>query len=70
LDARIADTYAKATDAANKNSLYNPYIKAFRWSSDRLSNEGGVIAFVTDSGWLDGNNTDGFRKILEKEFTK
>ncbi len=70
LDSRIASTYAKATDATNKNSLYDSYIKAFRWSTDRLDPEhGGVIAFISNSGWLDGNNTDGFRKTLEKEFT-
>ncbi|MBI5964676.1 MAG: DEAD/DEAH box helicase [Chloroflexi bacterium] len=70
LDSRIANTYAKATDATNKNSLYDSYIKAFRWSTDRLDPEhGGVIAFISNSGWLDGNSADGFRKTLEKEFT-
>lgn len=70
LDERIADTYAKATDATNKNSLYDSYIKAFRWSTDRLDPEhGGVIAFVSNGAWLDGNSTDGFRKVLEKEFS-
>lgn len=69
LDNRIANTYAKAADATNKNSLYNSYIKAFRWSSDRLSNEGGIVAFITDGGWIDNKATNGFRKVLEKEFT-
>jgi len=70
LDARIASTYAKATDATNKNSLYDSYIKAFRWSTDRLDPEhGGVIAFVSNGAWLDGNAQDGFRKTLEKEFS-
>lgn len=70
LDARISSTYAKATAATNKNSLYDSYIKAFRWSTDRLDPiHGGVIAFVSNGAWLDGNSADGFRKILEKEFT-
>jgi len=70
LDARIANTYAKETDATNKNSLYDSYIKAFRWSTDRLDPEhGGIIAFVSNGAWLDGNSADGFRKGLEKEFT-
>lgn len=70
LDSRIANTYAKATDATNKNSLYDSYIKAFRWSTDRLDPEhGGVIAFISNGGWIDGNSADGFRKTLEKEFT-
>ena len=39
LDKRITDTYAAETNATNKNSLYDAYIKAFRWSSDRLDKE-------------------------------
>lgn len=71
LDARIAETYAKATHATNKNSLYDSYIKAFRWSTDRLDKaQGGIIAFVSNGAWLDGNSADGFRKTLEKEFDK
>lgn len=70
LDSRIASTYAKATDATNKNSLYDSYIKAFRWSTDRLDpKHGGIIAFVSNGAWLDGNSTDGFRKSLEREFS-
>ncbi|MBL7808446.1 MAG: DEAD/DEAH box helicase [Saprospiraceae bacterium] len=70
LDARIAATYAAATDATNKNSLYDSYIKAFRWASDRLDpKHGGIIAFVSNGAWIDGNATEGFRKCLEKEFS-
>lgn len=69
LDARIANTYAKSSNSTNVNSLYDSYIKAFRWSSDRLDNNGGIISFISNGAWLDGNSTDGFRKCLEKEFT-
>jgi predicted helicase len=70
LDARISNTYAKLTDATNKNSLYDSYIKAFRWSTDRIdAKHGGIIAFVSNGAWLDGNSTDGFRKAVEKEFS-
>jgi predicted helicase len=69
LDQRIANTYAKATEATNKNSLYDSYIKAFRWSSDRLGKNGGVICFVSNGAWIDGNAQDGFRKVLEQEFS-
>jgi len=70
LDARIANTYAKATEATNKNSLYDSYIRAFRWSTDRLDPQhGGVIAFVSNGAWIDGNSSDGFRKTIEKEFS-
>lgn len=69
LDSRIEKTYAKESAAGLNKSLYDAYIKAFRWSSDRLDKDGGVIAFVSNGAWLDGNSTDGFRKSLEKEFS-
>jgi predicted helicase len=69
LDKRIASTYANATAAANKNSLYDSYIRSFRWSSDRLDKSGGIIAFVTNGGWLEGNSADGFRKVIKDEFS-
>jgi predicted helicase len=69
LDQRIADTYAKQSSAGLNKSLYDAYIKAFRWSTDRLDKTGGIIAFVSNGAWLDGNSTDGFRKSIEKEFT-
>ncbi|CAN5386106.1 DEAD/DEAH box helicase family protein [soil metagenome] len=70
LDARIANTYARESTAGLNKSLYDAYIKAFRWSTDRLDPiNGGVIAFVSNGAWLDGNSTDGFRKTIEKEFS-
>ncbi|PGH39058.1 MAG: helicase, partial [Candidatus Nephrothrix sp. EaCA] len=69
LDSRIADAYAKQSTAGLNKSLYDAYIKAFRWSTDRLDKTGGIICFVSNGGWIDGNSTDGFRKTLEKEFT-
>lgn len=69
LNKRIEDTYAKASNAGLNKSLYDAYIKAFRWSSDRLGDNDGVIAFVSNGAWIDGNSTDGFRHCLEKEFS-
>lgn len=69
LDRRIAATYAKESKATSVKDLYNSYFKAFRWASDRLDKEGGIIAFITNSGWLEGNDAAGFRKCLEKEFS-
>jgi len=70
LDARIADTYAAESTATLQNSLYDSYMKAFRWSTDRLDpKHGGIIAFVSNGAWLDGNSSDGFRKIVDKEFS-
>lgn len=71
LDKRIADTYAKETNATNKNSLYDSYIKAFRWASDRIADnpDGGIVAFISNGSWIDGNAQDGFRACLESEFS-
>lgn len=70
LDSRVAETYVKNTNATNKNSLYDTYIKAFRWASDRLDPvNGGIIGFITNGIWLDNASMDGFRKCLEKEFS-
>lgn len=68
LNQRIEKTYAAET-TASKKSLYDVYIKAFRWSSDRLDQSGGIIAFVSNGSWIDGQATDGFRKCLEQEFS-
>lgn len=69
LDGRISKTYAALTKATNKNSLYDSYFKAFRWATDRLGKDGGVVAFVSNGAWIDGNAQDGFRKSIEEEFT-
>ncbi len=70
LESRIAETYVAQSSAGLNKSLYDAYIKAFRWSTDRLDPEnGGIIAFVSNGAWLDGNSTDGFRKSVGKEFS-
>lgn len=69
LDNKIKDTYAKYSKATLKNSLYDSYIRAFRWASDRI-NEEGIISFVTPLSWVDGFATDGMRKVLTDEFSK
>ena len=70
LDAQIARCYADKSTANNKNSTYDTYIKAFRWSTDRLAkDEGGIISFISNGSWLNGNAQDGFRQCIEQEFT-
>jgi predicted helicase len=69
LDGRIRDTYAALTEAQNKNGLYNSYLRAFRWASDRIGDDGGVVAFVTNGGWLDGNTGAGVRRSFASEFS-
>jgi len=69
LDSRVESTYARNSKATSVKALYDSYIKAFRWSTDRLDKTGGIICFVSNGAWLDGNGMDGFRKAIEKEFS-
>jgi predicted helicase len=68
LDAAIADTYASRSTATLKNSLYDSYIRAIRWATDRIKDQG-IIGFVTNGGFIDGNTADGLRKTLADDFT-
>ena len=69
LEQRIAETYVKqAGKMVSKKSLYDSYIKAFRWASDRL-NDQGVIAFVSNAGWIDTAASCGMRRCLQQEFS-
>jgi predicted helicase len=67
LDGRVNDTYGRASKATLKNSLSDPYIKAIRWASDRIGSEG-IVAFITNSGFIDGLACDGMRKHLSEDF--
>lgn len=68
LDQRIAETYAAKSTAVNKNSLYDSYLRAFRWATDRIGDQG-VVAFVSNGGWIDGNTADGIRLSMAEDFT-
>jgi predicted helicase len=67
LDNRIESTYVAKSSAALSKGVYDSYIRAIRWASDRIG-DAGVIAYVSNAGWIDGNTTDGLRKCLAEEF--
>ncbi|MBR5949873.1 MAG: DEAD/DEAH box helicase [Actinomycetaceae bacterium] len=76
LDARISETYAQRSTAMLSKGLYDSYVRAIRWASDRLGKDAdepdkrrGIIGFVTNAGWLDSNSADGLRKCLAEEFS-
>ena len=73
LDQRIAETYVAGTKARNKNVLYDSYVRAFRWASDRIAGPDGagrgVIGFVSSGGWLKNLSFNGFRRSLCDEFS-
>lgn len=68
LDERIRTTYAARSVATNKNALYDSYIRAIRWSSDRVKDRG-VIGFITNGAFVESNTADGLRKCLADEFS-
>ena len=67
LDADIRSTYAHASNAGLKRNLYDSYVRAFRWASDRIGDHG-IIGFVTNGSWIDSTALDGLRKTLDAEF--
>lgn len=68
LDSRIDETYASRSSASLTKSLYDSYIRAIRWASDRIGARG-VVGFVTNGGFIDSNSADGLRKTLHQEFS-
>lgn len=68
LDAAIRDTYAARSTAINKNSLYDSYIRAIKWATLRIRDRG-IVAFVTNGGFLDSNTADGMRRTLSEDFS-
>ena len=63
LDRQIQETYAEASTATNKTALYDPYVKAIHWALDRVETDG-IVAFVTNHNFIDGQAFDGMRKHL------
>ena len=68
IERRVAETYAAHSTATNKNSLYDTYKMAIRWASDRIGDRG-IVAFVTNGSWIDGNVDSGVRACLADEFS-
>ena len=69
LDQRVSGTFARDSKATNKNLLSDPYVKAIRWASDRIGDQG-IVAFVTNNSFLDGISFDGMRKHLYQDFNR
>ena len=67
LDLRVGSTYRARSTANLTKALNDSYIRAFRWASDRIGDQG-VVCFVTGGGWLVGSATDGMRRCLVDEF--
>ena len=69
VDQRIRETYTQASTAQNLHKQYDMYKRFIRWASDRLDDDG-IIGFVSNSGFLDARQDDGFRKVISQEFNE
>ena len=72
---RIEETYVKVKlkDTHIKRALYDYYVHAIRWASDRIGDpksddNDGIFAFITNGGYIDSKSGAGLRKCLIKEF--
>ena len=70
IDRQVQQRYAEPSSATKLSALYDPYVRAIRLASDRIqsSEHGGIVAFVTNGGFIDSNAFDGFRKAVAEEF--
>lgn len=66
IDKRIKETFIKHS-TAQKTKVYDMYARFYRWSMDRLD-DNGIIAFVTNRSFIDSRTFDGFRKCVQDEF--
>lgn len=68
LESRIKETYVAKTYTTMKGSLYDSYKMAIRYCSDRIGENGGIIGFITNGSFIEGNADSGLRACLGQEF--
>jgi predicted helicase len=69
IDSRVSRTYAKDSAATLSTKLWDPYVKAFRWATDRIR-EHGIVCFVSNSSFVHQNSFDGMRKHLSRDYSR
>lgn len=70
IDERIKETYVRDSKATLKTQLYDAYVRFFRWASDRLAGQDGIVCFISNNSFFDQISFDGMRKHLLKDFTQ
>ncbi|MEH2105370.1 type ISP restriction/modification enzyme [Nostoc sp.] len=68
IDKLIKNTYVKYSKAQNNIVVYDMYTRFMRWATDRLS-QNGILAFITNSSFIDARTFDGLRKVVGDEFS-
>ena len=67
LDDQIENTYVKKSTAKASHAVYDSYIRAIRWASNRIDKKG-IIGFITSNSYIDARSLDGLRSCLHAEF--
>ena len=70
VDDKISRTYIKDSNATLRTQLYDPYVRFFRWATDRLKKENGIVCFVSNNSFIDQRAFDGMRKHLSEDFQR
>ncbi|MCC6613210.1 MAG: N-6 DNA methylase [Anaerolineae bacterium] len=70
IDKRVAETYVKDSQATLRMQLYDPYVKFFRWATDRLEGRDGIVCYVSNNSFVDQIAFDGMRQHLLEDFTR
>ncbi|MBN8637624.1 MAG: N-6 DNA methylase [Anaerolineae bacterium] len=70
IDERVRETYVRDSKATLRSKLFDPYIRFFRWASDRLQNRDGIVCYVSNNSFADQATFDGMRKHLLQDFTR
>jgi predicted helicase len=68
LDDELRKTYTARSSSSSRFKQYDSYIRAIKWATLRIQDRG-VIAYVSNGGWIDSNTADGMRKSLADEFS-
>jgi predicted helicase len=69
IDSRVAKTYTKSSKATLRNKLSDPYVKAFRWATDRIRDHG-IVCFVSNNSFIDQLAFDGMREHLMRDYSR
>ncbi len=70
VDRRVRETYAADSHASTNRTLYDAYIKFFRWACDRLEGRDGMVCFISNNSFVNGVTFDGLRKHMMEDFTR
>jgi predicted helicase len=67
LDRRVSVTYGADSQATLLRKLADPYVKAIRFATDRIGDQG-IVCYVNNNSFVTEKTFDGMRKHLARDF--